>query len=394
MAVKTASVPPIANRIYYTQLITVMAPERLPPLTPSDPPVDITMLTSTISIRRWLVPLSLFACMASDCLVLYADPQDGQPAVSEQDSSDQSATTPRQNVRILIQQLNDDKFAVRQAATTKLAELGKDVIPDLVAAAQGVHLEITTRALSLLDGFLTSNDAETTAAARNALEQLSSSEHKAASGGANDLLRKYEQEANSPERQFPLLQLQPAIGVQRGQFQIQIQGGLGGRVVRREIRRQQAGGVTTTKVIDDDTEIEIVEEPGKGIAMEVTTGNAGQRKTQKYKAKNAEELRKAHPEAHGLYQKYANNNALPGIRPRPAKPRPAPAPNAPADEGQDAPDKPPADQVQPPNQDQPPPQATERDELQEVRRTLQKLIKEVDPLLQNGQEEDQVEDID
>ena len=62
----------------------------------------------------------------------------------------------------------------------------------------------------------------------------------------------------------------------------------------------------------------IINKSPEGITIENTTENNGVKETQKFKAANAEELKKNHPEAYKLLQKYTENiqtdNGNGGIR--------------------------------------------------------------------------------
>jgi hypothetical protein len=92
---------------------------------------------------------------------------------------------------------------------------------------------------------------------------------------------------------------------------IQINGGLpiqlgnGARVFSKSISNKD--GVKTTKVKQDGVEIEIVE--GK---EELTVKKTENGKTEEFKAKDAEELKKKHPAGHELYEKHAGDKNAAG----------------------------------------------------------------------------------
>ena len=71
------------------------------------------------------------------------------------------------------------------------------------------------------------------------------------------------------------------------------------------IRVKNVNGVMTVEVEERDQKVEIVQDPQQGIRMEVTKQKDGQQVTEKYAAKDAAELKKKHPEAYKLYEKYA-----------------------------------------------------------------------------------------
>jgi hypothetical protein len=97
------------------------------------------------------------------------------------------APTPSpQVIRAWVKALDDDDFAVREAATENLTKAGAAGIEELVAAATGSSLEATCRALKILQELSTARDTETAAVA--ALEKLAASNHDAASYRARKAL--------------------------------------------------------------------------------------------------------------------------------------------------------------------------------------------------------------
>ena len=68
-----------------------------------------------------------------------------------------------------------------------------------------------------------------------------------------------------------------------------------------------AGTAFLLAVRDVDKKIHIEETAQGKIKMTVTETVDGKPKTSKYEAKNADELKKKHPDAHKLYKKYGQN---------------------------------------------------------------------------------------
>jgi hypothetical protein len=238
-----------------------------------------------------------------------APAQESAPASAPEEASSEDETS-NDKIAQLITQLNDDKFAVRQDATRKLVEVGRDAIAPLAAAAEGPHLEVTMRAFDIFKKLLKS-DPPSFAPIKQALEQLAKSENDAASTRAEKMLKEI---TDDPQQagQGPFgfrLPIQPGGRIQFGNAQVQIQvqavGGAGGA---KKISIKNVNGVKEIDAEEGGRKVHIVDDP-QGIKMEVTEKNKeGKEETKKYEAKDANELKKKHPEAHKLYEKYATNN--------------------------------------------------------------------------------------
>ena len=85
---------------------------------------------------------------------------------------------------------------------------------------------------------------------------------------------------------------------------------------------QDAGGARTIGVQENGRKIDIKDDPNNGIELSVTEKVNGQDQTQKYTAKNLQELKQKHPEAEQLYQKYARAAVVPGIQANGQQPAP------------------------------------------------------------------------
>jgi hypothetical protein len=234
-------------------------------------------------------------------------------------SGEQTATeSDGDQIRQLIKQLNDDKFAARQAASRELAGRGKAVIPDLTKAATGAHLEVTTRAVELLEQFLKSTDTATRTAAREALDKLASTEHAAAAAAAARVLEKHQTQTASGNigqiiqgQPFQIVPGPGGIRIAQAQFQFRLQGGQAGL---KKFQMKKVNGVTTIDVSEGGKAVKIIDDPNKGISVEVTETKGEKKDTKKYEAKNAAELKKKNPEAHKLYEKYTANNRAGQLR--------------------------------------------------------------------------------
>ena len=271
--------------------------------------------------------------------VAFAD-NDEQPAAITENGAPNAETEgalSEDQVNELIRQLNDDKFAARQAATRKLTEAGAAVIPALAKAAQGGELEVTTRAFNIFEKHLRGDETEAIAAVRKSLQELAASENEATAGRAAKLL---EQPALD-QPQLGGIQIGPGGGIQIGQGgRIQfgrgggIQIGQGGRIQigggggqiqiqvqaigggNKKFQMKNVNGVKEIEAEEDGRTVKIVDDPNKGIKMEVTETKDNKKETRKYEAKSADELQKNHPDAHKLYKKYTQGNGiLPGGAP-------------------------------------------------------------------------------
>lgn len=210
----------------------------------------------------------------------------------------QEAPAPAEPVDLpkLVQQLDSDKFNERQAATQKLTEIGRDAIPALVEAAKNPSREASSRSLEILRKHLQSKDEALQKAARESLEALAKSDVPRIATGAAEAL-KPKPDPNQPQP-FGVPGLQGRAPIQ---LQVQAMAVGGGR----RVAIQNVNGVKTTTVEENGRKVKIVEDPAKGIEMEVTEKVDGKDQTKKYEAKDVAELKTKHPEAHKIYEQSA-----------------------------------------------------------------------------------------
>lgn len=83
--------------------------------------------------------------------------------------------TERQEVQRLIEELDDDSYSVREAATKKLIEIGRPAVAALGGAAEESSLEVTDRAVQVLSEIYRSDDEVTLDAVEDVLEKLAES---------------------------------------------------------------------------------------------------------------------------------------------------------------------------------------------------------------------------
>jgi hypothetical protein len=242
---------------------------------------------------------------------------------AEKASADKSRPSAAE-IRQWIKDLDSDAFATRQTAAEMLYQAGKPAIAAIEQAAGGKSLEVTMQSVNVLRRQLQAADNETKQAAKDALDRLSKSQSPAAAPA---------KEAVAPPPAPPVNQNPRAIirgfgGIGPGGFapiggNIQIQGGniqivpngipAGGLQVVRIQANLQGNGNRTTDVNENGKKIHI-EEDQNGIEVKVTENVNGKDKTDTFKGKDADELKKKSPEAHKLYEKYMNGPGVGNIQ--------------------------------------------------------------------------------
>lgn len=247
------------------------------------------------------MPFARFSCLLI-CLSLAA-------GVAVSDESAQAELSP--DLKKLIQQLDADDFADRKSASEQLAKLGKEALPALEEGVRSDSPEAATRSFELLQQLYEKGGPGARAAARSSLEKLAQSDDRVASQAKK------------------LLEPKP-VAVDPNQNSIRVLGGgiriFGGRIARAPIpievaRRVElraaksisvsvANGVKTINVDDNGKQIKIVDDPKKGIEGQYTETKDGKETTQKFAAKDAEELKTKHPDAFKLYEQYTKGGGV------------------------------------------------------------------------------------
>jgi hypothetical protein len=236
-------------------------------------------------VASWLALMMLAGSLAA---VRAAD--DPPPSKGEEPPSAGGAAT---EIDRLVAQLDAPGYSERQSAGEKLAALGAAALPALEKVAKGESLEVTTRAIELLKKLLDSSEASTRTDARQALQRLAKGDRPRASRLAQDVLKAKEQEDAASAV--------PAFN-RFGQIGIQIVPGIN----VRQFRVQNANGSREINVEEGNRKIKINDGNGQPIKIEVTTKTNGKDSTEKYEAKDVDELKKKHPEAYKIYQGWEN----------------------------------------------------------------------------------------
>ena len=201
----------------------------------------------------------------------------------------------------LIKQLDADQFAERQAASDELSRLGSSAFPALEQAAKSDSREASQRAIEILKKHYEGDDTPTKQAARGVLARL-------AADGSTRSGRQADEALNPPlPPQFGRTVIgQPAVRVARANIRIQAPPA---RFVKR-MHVKNNNGVKEIEVEENGRKVKVVEDPKEGIQLEVTQKKNGKETTEKYSAKNAEELKQKHPEARKIYDEVNKPNGI------------------------------------------------------------------------------------
>ncbi|MDB5337995.1 MAG: hypothetical protein JWN70_3614 [Planctomycetaceae bacterium] len=180
------------------------------------------------------------------------------------------------------QDLVNPKFAIRQAASQRLVHSGKAGMEAVAGAAQTDDLELATRCLAVLTEGLSSKSEDVQLAARTALQNLAKSENKSVA-----------------QRARAALETPVKLGIPGGRFPGGVQGNF------QQIAVQINNGARQIKVTENGKEIVIKDNNGKEITVTTTETVNGQKVTKSVTAKDEDDLKKNHAEAHTLFEKYS-----------------------------------------------------------------------------------------
>jgi hypothetical protein len=161
------------------------------------------------------------------------------------------ATKPADRIAQLVGQLGAEDFQTREQASEELRKLGRSALPALKEAAKSEDPEVQQRAQAIIA--------------------------RIEKGEPTDL-------ANRDWRALP------------GPW-----GLVGGH---RNVRVTVVDGVKTIDAQENGRKIRITED-ANGIDMTITENRDGKEVSEQFQAKDAEELKKNHPNAHEVYQRYA-----------------------------------------------------------------------------------------
>lgn len=203
-----------------------------------------------------------------------------------------------------IKTLSTGDVLQRRAATSKLLEIGKQALEPLAKEAGEGHKETMYHCFDVLTRLLATSDAETSAATKAALTMLTQSQNKSVSLRAKSAIQIGEilgaRAAAQPAR--PAIPFGPGLAP-NAQLNMALNAANG-----EKLRITVINNDRTIQVERADERIEIRDKAGKDIVVKRTRTVAGQPKTDEFKAADADELKKNHPEAFKLYEQYAQRN--------------------------------------------------------------------------------------
>jgi hypothetical protein len=185
----------------------------------------------------------------------------------------------------LINDLQTGKFLDRKKATEGLIKLGAAAVPAVSKAVTSEVVEVRGRSMEILKEIYNGKDAAAKKAAKDALTKISEGDNELIAIRAKQILR-------------PVGPANP--NVRANQFGAVI-AGRGMKVSTRTVN-----GVKHIDAEENGTKYKMVYDPKNKITVEITTKDAkGKETTKKFQAKNLDELKKKHPEAHKAYERYS-----------------------------------------------------------------------------------------
>ncbi|MCP4846709.1 MAG: hypothetical protein GY899_02030 [Verrucomicrobiaceae bacterium] len=207
----------------------------------------------------------------------------GQPTEAKT-ASEQVGKT--EDIPPLIKQLDHDEFKQRESAEKGLRELGVIAIPALVQVVNSKSPEASVRAFNIIAHHFKSGEDEARETAAEVLQKLKES-GESFSARAKQVI---EAKENTPR-----------VG---NRFNLQVAGNAG---LQRRVAVTVKNGIKQVDAKEGGRQVKIVDDPQKGITVEVTEEENGKRETKKFAAGNIDELKEKNPEAHRLYEKYVGN---------------------------------------------------------------------------------------
>lgn len=250
--------------------------------------------------------MSLARCSLFFAVLLFAANLAADDAVKSSNAQAKDAVSPE--LRELIRQLDADDFRDRTAASEALAKLGKEALPGLEEGVRSDSPEAATRSFELLQQLFEQGSAADKAAARSSLGKIAQGSDRVATQ-AKKLLEPKPNPAGPNAAIAGGLRLLPG-GAMRirgfGRIMPAIPAAPGVVVADAKSISINIGpdGIKTIDVDDNGKKFKLVESAEKGIEVEMTETKDGKETTERFAAKDADELKEKHPEAHKLYEKY------------------------------------------------------------------------------------------
>ena len=220
--------------------------------------------------------------------------------------ADETVPASEERIAELIERLDAPRFGDRQAAQQELADAGKSALPALERAAASENRETAGRAVEVLEQHFQGDNDALKSAAKESLERLAKHDSESVARRAKDILSPPQPE--SPQPDVPRI---PRLRLGGARIQIQVGGNAGGNV--KSLTVKDVNGVKEIEAKEGGSKVKIVDDPAKGIEVEVTETKDGKETTKKYEAKNADELKTKHPEAYKLYEEFSKPPEVPQI---------------------------------------------------------------------------------
>jgi hypothetical protein len=246
------------------------------------------------------IPLFVFA----SCITAF-----GLASSLASDQESEAVRPGTSDVTSLIKQLDSEDFVARQEASQRLAAAGEAAIPAVEKAVRSDSREVSTRAFDILKAHHDKGTPAVKEAADQALDRLAKADLGSISRRASEILTAPKTAAtpNAAPRILPGGIVPAPGGVRIAVGRIAMAAGGAGGGVETHIKIEN--GVKTTEIKDKDRKVKIVDDPDKGLQLEVTETKEGKEETKTYEAKDAEELKKKDDAAHKIYEQYRQKGA-------------------------------------------------------------------------------------
>lgn len=162
----------------------------------------------------------VLGCLLSGCLILSPEwaVAAEEDAVSSAPGETKTASQPptAEELGHWIEQLDSDKFLVRENATQKLAEAERQAIPRLADAVRTGSLEKAIRCIHVLRSFAVGDDIETEIEATAKLAVIAATENDRVANYASDVIKKLE-----PLRQERAIRILSGLGAKFSEYSAQ-----------------------------------------------------------------------------------------------------------------------------------------------------------------------------
>ncbi|MBI5759386.1 MAG: hypothetical protein HZA46_12780 [Planctomycetales bacterium] len=225
-------------------------------------------------------------------------------AVAQQTPDKPATTKPAvssEEIARWLNELGSQDFTVREQASRRLVDAGEAVVDPVTQLTDTDNLELAMRGLFILKEQFQSKDAAVKAASKKALEKLAASSRASVAKRAQAILNP---PADNPAQNVP--------NARQLQFRF-VPGIAGAQRIQVQIRNQN--GRTEINVTENDTKVAITHTNGRDIVVKVTEPpkDGKEQPAKEFAAKDADELKLKHPEAHKHFEKYAAGNNAAGV---------------------------------------------------------------------------------